>query len=214
MTNDKIIMVNKTKVKRYIRIFENDNVRVAQFDEENMSEWSKKASIILLCIENVSDMVSFLRMQNRFDTSGIVVLVSNRVFFANLFSRFIDAGVIRSQNTGLLFIIESILDALTRQEMLEINSADFLQIHKYGEVWFESFTGMKELMLYSILVEREKRRCYRCCLINVTGDITLQDASDFCSLMPLSEDARMGFRYEEGEEIRVFSLWRVIRRKH
>jgi hypothetical protein len=66
-------------------------------------------------------------------------------------------------------------------------------------------------MLYRMVREREMRKNYRCCLVNVTGDITLQDASDFCSIMLLCEDARMGFRYEEDEEIRVFSLWRVRR---
>lgn len=212
MTKDKIvIIVNKTKVKRYIRIFENDSVKIALFDEGNISEWSEKASIVLLCIESFADMVRYLRMQDKFDNSRIVVIVGNKIIFANFLSKFINAGAIRSKQTGILFIMECILDALTRPGLLEINVSDFLQIHKYGEVWFESCTGMKEIMLYRMVREREMRKNYRCCLVNVTGDITLQDASDFCSIMLLCEDARMGFRYEEDEEIRVFSLWRVRR---
>jgi hypothetical protein len=70
---------------------------------------------------------------------------------------------------------------------------------------------MKKIMLYRMVREREMRKNYRRCLVNVTGDITLQYTSDLCSVMLLSEDARMGFRYEEGEEIRLFSLWRVKR---
>lgn len=210
MTNEKIIiMVNKTKEKRYTRIFENDSVRVASFDEDNLFKWSENASLILLCIEKTADIIKLIRMQNKFDTTKIVVVLSNRIILANILSCFIHTGVIRSKHTGLLFITESILDIITRSGVLEINTSDFLQIQKYGEVWFESCTGMKEMMLYSLVMEREIRRKYRCCLVNVTGDITLQDASDFCSLMLLSEDSRMGFRYEEGEEIRIFSLWRV-----
>lgn len=210
MTNGKIIiMVNKTKEKRYIRIFKNDSVGVASFEEENLFKWSENASLILLCIERITDIFRLMRMQNKFDTTNLVVILSNRIIFANILSRFIHTGVIRSKQTGLLFVLESILDAVTRPGVLEINASDFLQIQKYGEVWFESCTGMKEMMLYRLVMEREIRKKYRCCLVNVTGDITLQDASDFCSLMLLSEDSRMGFRYEEGEEIRIFSLWRV-----
>lgn len=202
----------REKVNKCRMLFESsyhDNeVEFVEFSEMSMCIQSEsQVAIILLCIDRLRDLIQYLLMRDKYDRSKNILIISDQVIFANLLTYFLKDKVIRCRRS--LEVIAGFLEAITRIRIMGINCSDLLNVCKDGMVWYQCCTGSKEMVLYKILKEWNAKRKRNCCLINIVGDVTLQDASDICGLISVTDDVRLGVTYDEREKIRVFSLWRT-----
>ena len=198
--------------KRYKRIaddiFYNKDIKVIECTGNNMfKHMDAQAMLILLCIDDMWDVLRYLYYRNRLESSKVLI-ISGQALVAYIIFQLLSCRVIYCRKNETSRVVERIMQTIGYIGLLELNYVDFLQICSHGPVWYEGCSGPKEMVLFKMSKEWAMREKGTCCLISVVGGITVQDVSDVCAVIPTTDDACLGLRYDDVEEVRVFSLWR------
>lgn len=212
-----LIAVKDSNIKKYKRIFEKtsgcDLVEVIDLKVVLEGKYEDRGNykMMLLCIDNVGSALRYLfGMREKHSTAKIYMIPFNSHFVRAI----IRDNKICYERGKLVETIKGLLRAQSEESVLPIDSATIIDFCNGAEVICQCCRGVKERVLYSMWSVWEHFKGHRDCMVAITGDITLQDASDICSVLDKIGVERIDFGccYEENSIIKVFSLWKVNRK--
>lgn len=210
-----LFVVNKRFLKRWTRCLKIEfplmNIDVIDFKTlytlDNVI--IKKYSLIIASIEKYIDLLKYKLHRRRKHEKHLVYLLDvNKKIFRSIITH----NKILYRNGRLKESIDGLLNIMRSDGVVTINCNDILKLASESELLCQGTEGIKEIILFDMIANWEASECLRSSLVSIVGNVTLTDVYDICSLLnPYSAGSLLvGCRYEERENIKVFSLWKVM----
>ena len=213
-----LFVFNKQFLGRWTRYFKREypTMDIDAIDFETLSvadnQFLKEYSLVIVCIEKYMDLFKYkMRKRNGNKVHLIHLLDINKKLLRRMlsFNKFLhETGRQKESIDGLLNIMRS-------DSVVSLNCNDLLRLASESELLCQGTEGIKEVVLFDVVVKWKTSKSLRSCLVNIVGAITLADVSEICSLIQTYSDDSLlvGCRYEEKETINVFSLWKLMKKE-
>lgn len=210
-----LFVMNRKVLGRWTRYFKREysmmDIDVMDFETLSVSDnqFLKEYSLVIVCIEKYIDLLRYkLCKENKNLIHQIHLLDINKKLIRRMvfYNKFLyEPGLLKESIDGLLNIMRS-------DSVVSLNCNDLLGLASGSELFCQGTEGIKEIVLFDAVVKWKISKDLRSCLVNIVGDITLTDVSEICSILQAYSDGSLlvGCRYEEMENIKVFSLWKVM----
>ena len=213
--NALLFVVNKQS-KKWNRYFERKYpsmvIDVIDFDKLHNLDDKKlnKYYLIILCVETYGDYIEYKCKNKKKKIFRKIHLLD---IDKKLLRRMIPDNKILYMRNGLRDCVDGLINIMKCDSVVSLNCNDVLKLASESELLFQGTGGSKEEILFNMLVEWKVSKDLRSCLISITGNITLTDVSEICSLVENYSGGSLlvGCRYEEDKNIGVFSLWKLVR---
>lgn len=208
------ILTNKNTYEGYKQQLNEDSVdavvKVHTLSRKALVEATLDESInlVIVCLHCIEDLRNYEQAAKQVDSSKVVLLVHPKARMTALLAEHSRNKVLRVADMSMADALQGLIATFARISIIELVGKDLLDICAGGgPLWCKYLSGSEEYILSGKWIP--SRRI--CMLVNVIGDISLQDASDICKRLVERHENRdllFGARYDQTEELKVFSLWR------
>lgn len=202
VSRDRVKMLRRwLDVKDYV-----SRVKVIDLAKENAETVAMEDyELTLVCIQSFGDYLKGLCIQKKFAKNRTVFIICSDIFTRSFLGHFLNRSRIECQRGEFNDVIDGILDMVTQTNLTELDSDDFIVVCDSEGISCNYYIGEKEEVVQRVCSDRAHHKQYR--LLNIIGDVGLQDVMDICSAMEETDDVIFGSGYVEGESVKVFVIW-------